>query len=873
MKCVSQNVMGMVSWSYRCTTRGCLSLSRKVFEVASCVFRGVSSFLPCFSSKRQIALPSKNGAPNSQKMTSSFARNANLGRRKTLLKEDPNHGPSTSLFSRQESPVVDGFPQDFPAFSFGSEDENDGDIQRAIEQSKRDLPQDRNALDAAPDYKRGELDDAEHQKALWAELQSGKRGESADGGEELIPFIEEDSNLQRAIEVNKGEIFPEKNILNEAPDFVMDPAELELQQARLIELQSGNLGESADWQKGPIPSIYEDRDDPNFQRVLEASLLEGIPLSGPSRALSSGLKEREEDSEILSTLEKSKAENFGEEREMQDEEFAVALGCDQSRAELTAQKTEKQQKIIDWQREVFELNKKIEESKSSDKKMILVLGKIGFEKNVAEQNKCASWTEEKLLQFEKRFDVSAKALLDEEVISSPKNLYEPIYLKLLQDAENFISDLSESQTKSLSCLNEDYEDYHRQLATITSLMESVKFWQDLRRHIRSNQQKASSSGSSSSESNFEEIEEKPPVFLEKEIQAIRNLLRPEASREDLQKYLAENCSAVNVKGTSLGTVQELHEKVKRGFGEIFEGFPEFGTIVKYLQLGELYRKTASLSSEVGLASESFKVRKTMDIQLDILAASKEAGKIHVFSLPSQFNGCEAKTMLSSSGKAMEVSEYDRTQGPLGQRTNPKLFELVDAYLGNKGFNMLAYVLNEKSLGCLEHGYLMPSSDAETKELIDANWDRLEMPCFTSLPENGGKYPVHFLLTAAPAYGRYSKYNVESEQEIQNLKNVTGRVALANFTMQFEYALSLAKEHPDEVVSLHLAVTGLGVFGNDPETIGMALQRATGIFQKHVIENEIKNIEVTFEIYKDDFKDSISSASKCARAAGLELIGE
>lgn len=245
----------------------------------------------------------------------------------------------------------------------------------------------------------------------------------------------------------------------------------------------------------------------------------------------------------------------------------------------------------------------------------------------------------------------------------------------------------------------------------------------------------------------------------------------------------------------------------------------------------------------------FRWSATTGVQNDIPAASSDKDRVHIFSVASQYNAAEAPSPFTPPvGKAMEKSTYDNTQGPLAQRTNPIIFELVTAFLTNLGFNMMEHVLpsagsTHEQGSAIQHGYLRPNNqniDALSNEMI-ANFQKLEVPCYESRPTQDGE-SVYLMLGAAPAIG-YS-YGLTKESE-----KLQYHAFLANFTTQFKQTLHLLDENPTKKVVLHVAGTGLGVFGCDHKVFEAAFKQAALEFQSKLKKTDLNRVHVQLEAYK------------------------
>ncbi len=313
-----------------------------------------------------------------------------------------------------------------------------------------------------------------------------------------------------------------------------------------------------------------------------------------------------------------------------------------------------------------------------------------------------------------------------------------------------------------------------------------------------------------------------------------------------------------------------HEGAKKAFSDALSQF-NIGSEVRYVKaergnyVGPSTEQEFKIQEKIELDPQIFCWSRTRGVEKDILAASKKTGEIHLFGVASQYNSTEAISAFTPPpGQAMSYSEADNTQGPKSQRTNPLLFELVNGYLANGGFNMLANVLDEKSMPALYHGYLTPQ-DVETEESVAQNfkdrWTHVEQPCVSSHPDQGGSESVYLMMSAAPAYGHYGSPKTP-------LSSITIQfyAALANFTAQFNQVLHLAQSNPDKKIVYHAAAVGLGVFENNPDKVGRAFAIAADHFKNQLLSSEIplEQVRVQFEVF-----GSTLPARQCVESIGLK----
>lgn len=257
---------------------------------------------------------------------------------------------------------------------------------------------------------------------------------------------------------------------------------------------------------------------------------------------------------------------------------------------------------------------------------------------------------------------------------------------------------------------------------------------------------------------------------------------------------------------------------------------------------------------------------TEGVQDDIPRAARNRNQVHLWMLASQCNGTEAPEPLTPApGDVMRASATDRTQGPLAQRTNPRLFELVNAFLGNRGFNMLARVLPPATtVAAMQHGYLILSSTnlSHIARNFTTHWQQAEYPCVESpLPEG----PAYLMMAAAPALGIYSPGLTSIEYTSQPMRDVQYHSALANFTAQFKQVRALMDRHPNKGVVYHPCAVGLGVFGNNPSIVGQAFLAAAQVFQAQLTPAQKQRVKVQFEV----FRGTDEGARTVATTAGIQ----
>lgn len=258
---------------------------------------------------------------------------------------------------------------------------------------------------------------------------------------------------------------------------------------------------------------------------------------------------------------------------------------------------------------------------------------------------------------------------------------------------------------------------------------------------------------------------------------------------------------------------------------------------------------------------------TQGVENDIPQAGKDSKRVHLFSAASQYNAAEAPSRYTPPiGQAMIKSEWDHTQGPLAQRTNPVAFESVTAYLTHLGFNMMEKALPSAGTtytngSAIEHGYLCPKNENIEKfaDELEKNFEKYEAPCYESRLSESTE-PVYLILGAAPAYG----YSYDLDKGSKASKKLQYWAYVANFTAQFKQTLAFLEKYPDKEVVLHVTGVGLGVFGSkDPalanafnQTFAEAFKHTGSLFQNMLSEKDRKRVHVQLESYKgqDALKD-------------------
>lgn len=345
-------------------------------------------------------------------------------------------------------------------------------------------------------------------------------------------------------------------------------------------------------------------------------------------------------------------------------------------------------------------------------------------------------------------------------------------------------------------------------------------------------------------------------------------VREHLNLKELQERLIQSVPPYPAQSFSFDEMRARNEAAETAFAQSLRRFMD--SEVRYVDAEGLSLENNRMEHLVResqtkiLDPQVFCWHPTQGAAEEIIAASHNPDEIHLFCVASQYNATEAtEPRTPKPGFAMNDSANDNTQGPACQRTNPRLFELVNAYLANGGFNMLAKVLTETSMKAFRHGYLL-GIDAKTESNVAKDfqdfWSRLVQVCVSSYPEGGGLNPIYLMMAAAPCYDKtYSKI---FDQD--NAKKIQFYAALANFTAQLKQVWHLAQQNPEKKVVYHAAAVGLGAFQNDPQVVGDAFRVAAFHFQKVLP----KNVLVRFDVY-DGYGAPEEKALACVQHIGLE----
>lgn len=296
----------------------------------------------------------------------------------------------------------------------------------------------------------------------------------------------------------------------------------------------------------------------------------------------------------------------------------------------------------------------------------------------------------------------------------------------------------------------------------------------------------------------------------------------------------------------------------------------FSQVLKHFQLSVDYVSAAGWTyiEEVGeLDPTIFHWSISHGVQNDIPKAAEDKNRVHLFSVASQYNCAEAGSPFTPGvGEAMSRSEWDHTQGPFAQRTNPVLFEFVTAFLTNLGFNMMEKVLPSAGKtyqhnDSIAHGYLRPTDETIgqlTQELRE-NFSAYEAPCYESKLSESVE-SVYLMLGAAPAIGYSHSLKTDS-------KDLQYYAHLANFSALFSQTRALLKRHPGKEVVLHITGVGLGVFECDENVFADAFAKVAFTFQENLSPEDKKRVHVQLESHQK-FNGTLDALSRVAEI--LEL---
>ncbi len=291
-----------------------------------------------------------------------------------------------------------------------------------------------------------------------------------------------------------------------------------------------------------------------------------------------------------------------------------------------------------------------------------------------------------------------------------------------------------------------------------------------------------------------------------------------------------------------------HERAKKIFKYVYTLF--FNLDVKFVNPRTLRSPTIDLAS----LQDIVLVVPTHGVEHDIPKAARQHKIKHLYQVASQANAAEAPNPFTPGiGTAMTISECDKTQGPLAQRTNPHAFELVLAFLTHLGFNMFEHSLpsagktHEVNSGIAD-GYLRPSKATigQLSKEMEKNLSKSEYVVYQSKLGEGN--PVDLILQAAPAIG-YSPELFDalplSTEQARQLNELEHSAAFANFSALFEHAIQVASQPGSPQVVVHLNAPGTGVFQNKPENLMLALKNALLLHGKDLRKWLIK---IHLEVY-------------------------
>ncbi|SCA58942.1 Uncharacterized protein AB751O23_BI_00070 [Chlamydiales bacterium SCGC AB-751-O23] len=244
----------------------------------------------------------------------------------------------------------------------------------------------------------------------------------------------------------------------------------------------------------------------------------------------------------------------------------------------------------------------------------------------------------------------------------------------------------------------------------------------------------------------------------------------------------------------------------------------------------------------------FTWENSQGVQGDIQRDGKIPKQIVLYGVASQFNSCEATGRFTPPpGKAVELYQYDKTQGPGAQLQFPDVQVEIINNAANLGFNGLCQILNDKTKAALKHGYLTPIDQETIKLLINQlqkKGNKAEFPCIGNIPKGTRNTEIVYqMLVAAPAFGMYTgRSSITSEQKSE----IEFLCALNGYRAQFQQAIHLAKQAPKKQVIFKPTAPGLGVFGNKLESVSRAFYIAAKENEK-----QLKNagIQVKLQVFR------------------------
>ena len=326
------------------------------------------------------------------------------------------------------------------------------------------------------------------------------------------------------------------------------------------------------------------------------------------------------------------------------------------------------------------------------------------------------------------------------------------------------------------------------------------------------------------------------------------------SRISIEQEIHETTPRTN-DFTTKYTIEEqrrLHKGAKLFMEETLRGIGAKVTFISPPQLP--YPKLESVEITKNLDRKIFSAELTTKIEENIQADAQRIDKsIVIYGVASKYNcGVSEQIEPVVPGKAFHVlceeTSYTRkyddfTYGLIVQlQFGPKQVELVNC-AAHKGFNGLAFVLEEETKGAVINGVFHPTNEAQRAWVIHQlqhQGHRLEMPCIVKEPWIAGvKRPIHIILSAAPDFKEKSTdpSHQAQENEIQFL------CALLNYRAQFNHVIQVAQMTSQSVIFKPMAI-GLGERKNDPLILAKAFYT---VVREYISELQNYHVHVKLQV--------------------------
>ena len=282
--------------------------------------------------------------------------------------------------------------------------------------------------------------------------------------------------------------------------------------------------------------------------------------------------------------------------------------------------------------------------------------------------------------------------------------------------------------------------------------------------------------------------------------------------------------------------RQAHEKAKEFLSDGLRGAAEV-TFVQSPRVPDDLEIPAfdTVIPEGKLDASVFSWQVTDDVRDNIEKDGNRAeDTVVLYGVASQYNAGESQSRETvPPGQAVDFYEWDPTQGPAAQLAfENKQVELINA-AANLGFNGLCNLLDDETKVSSDRGYFTPTKATINKVNAQLKGGTIEYPCVSSIP-HGGTKPVHIMLTAAPAFGRYS---IDINGADPQAEETQFLCALHAYRAQFEQSITLAQTTGKPVVFKPTAC-GLGVFGNQVDVVAKAFFQAAAEYQDRLRENRV-----------------------------------